>query len=731
MIKDIYNRYPFFIKEYIYKQGWTELKEIQKEASHIIFNTKKHLLIGATTASGKTEAAFFPVLTDIYGKKSNSIQVLYIGPLKALINDQFSRISDLLKKANIPIWKWHGDVAINKKKKLLENPSGILQITPESLESLFMNHSEEISKLFCDLKYIIIDEVHVFMGQSRGLHLLCSINKIEKCIHKQPKRIGLSATLGDYANSEKWLTIGSDIECSIVTDSTTKRNIRLAVEHFSEEHEQIRNDFYDFLYQSTYKKNSIIFTNTRGEAEDCIQKLKRISENDNNKNSYYAHHGSLSRVLRLEAEERLKNTNVPTVVAATLTLELGIDISNLDRVVQIGAPYTCSSFVQRLGRSGRKTKISEMWFACPEYKGDESISNKIPWDLLRIIAIIQLYIEERWVEPIKIQQYPYSLLYHQTLSVLSSFGAMKPKKLAEFVLNIPIFKNVSQEEYKIMLKYLVGIEHIQKTFEGELLVGLKGEDIIKDYKFYSVIPDELEYTVLDDNKKIGTVNFLPSLNSAFIMGGTMWVAIEINLNQKKIYAKRGKGVPKRLWEGKGGDIHDKVLSKMKQVLNSEDMYPYLQNNAKMRLITARRLVNNLGLLDTILFPVGKNRFYFIPWVGSKLLKTIYIILQNKVIIEGLNITKIELVNKYSIMFYSNVDIFTFEKKFMNYILQIEDLGIDLVNSNLVVREDLEVEKFDQYIPESLLKKSYAKDCLDIKGAKRWAEKTIDTYSVNY
>jgi ATP-dependent Lhr-like helicase len=228
----MFGRLSPFIQDYIYTHRWDELREIQVEACKVIFDSDNHLLLASGTASGKTEAAFLPVLTDITNNPSSSIAVLYIAPIKALINDQFVRLNDLLKEADIPVWHWHGDVSPTHKKRMLNNPTGILQITPESLENMLLNKGNELIRLFHDLRYVIIDEVHSFMSSDRGMQILCQLERLHWHTKVQPRRIGLSATLGDYSLAEKWLASGTDRRVSTPTVNMGSKNIRLAVEHF-------------------------------------------------------------------------------------------------------------------------------------------------------------------------------------------------------------------------------------------------------------------------------------------------------------------------------------------------------------------------------------------------------------------------------------------------------------------------------------------------------------------
>ena len=157
----IFERFPAFIREYIYSHGWESLRQVQIEAAKTILYTDHHLLLTSTTASGKTEAAFFPILTKIGEEPSAGISVLYVAPLKSLINDQFSRMEDLLRESGIQTTHWHGDVAQSRKKKLLDHPTGILQITPESLESMLINRPNDIPRLFAGLQFIVLDDDRV------------------------------------------------------------------------------------------------------------------------------------------------------------------------------------------------------------------------------------------------------------------------------------------------------------------------------------------------------------------------------------------------------------------------------------------------------------------------------------------------------------------------------------------------------------------------------------------
>ena len=193
----VFERYAPFIQDFIYDHDWEGLRSIQVAAADAIFNTDDHVLLTASTASGKTEAAFFPILTLFDEDPPASVGALYIGPLKALINDQFLRLNDLCDEAHIPVWHWHGDVAASHKRKLMKEPSGILQITPESLEALLMHKHAAVPRLFGDLRFVVIDEVHSLLRGDRGGQTLCLIERLSRMAGVEPRRIGLSATIGN------------------------------------------------------------------------------------------------------------------------------------------------------------------------------------------------------------------------------------------------------------------------------------------------------------------------------------------------------------------------------------------------------------------------------------------------------------------------------------------------------------------------------------------------------
>lgn len=712
MSKHVFHKLAPFIQEYIYNHNWTELCSVQIAASEVIFDTDAHLLITAGTAAGKTEAAFLPVLTTLHNQPVTTIGAIYIGPIKALINDQFERLNDLVKEANIPIWHWHGDVSQSRKNRLLKNPTGILQITPESLEGLLIRKHNDLIRLFGNLRFVIIDEIHAFMGSERGYQILCQLARLEKLTQNHPRRIGLSATLGDYSLAEEWLSSGTDKRVITPQIEQEKRKIHLAVEHFAIDQVDAINDYNRYIFNLSKARKCLIFANNRSQTESIIASLRQIAQTAGLPDIYHVHHGSISASLRGAAENAMRDL-IPAVTAATLTLELGIDIGQLERVIQLEAPFSVASFLQRLGRSGRRGEPADMRFVCAE--SDllaVSLPEQIPWQLLQCIAIIQLYLEARWIEPIQPIKYPLSLLYHQTMSILAALGELSPAALAKQVLSLPPFTDISKEDYQQLLRYLLDIDHIQLTESGKLIIGLAGEKVISKFQFYAVFPDSEEYTVKSDALEIGSILTPSPVGTQFGLAGRTWEVLEVDFKRKTIFVKQVAGSATSSWRGGIGSIHPRILQRMRQVLVEDLTYSYLQKNARNRLQQARHLAKQVNLEKNILVHEEDNCYIF-PWLGTRAYRTLERWL-NYFCREALEIRSITGVSPYFLTVKLDKNK---TANLYNEIISLCDRNIttqDLVAAGEVPK----IQKYDEYIPPTLLRKAFATDYLDINELKQ-------------
>lgn len=734
---NVFDRYAPFIQDYIYRNGWESLRAIQAAAGDAIFNSDQNVLLTASTASGKTEAAFFPILTLFSEDMPQSVGAIYIGPLKALINDQFSRLNALCEEAEIPVWHWHGDVSQSHKSKMMRHPSGILQITPESLEAILLHKHAAVGKLFGDLRFIVIDEVHSLMRGDRGGQTLCLIERLCRAANVNPRRIGLSATIGDPEAAGRFLAAGTGRATIIPKIETKGIRWRLSMEHFytggkqaSSEEEQLKalelpemptdtapqhaDPGIGYIFEHTLGKKCLVFVNSREECEAVTTTLRSYCEAKHEPDRFLIHHGNLSASFRETAETAMKDEDLYMTTVTTATLELGIDIGRLERAFQVDAPYTVSSFLQRMGRTGRRDLPPEMWFVMREEMPEPRamLPETIPWLLLQGIALVQVYLEERWVEPPRLDRLPYSLLYHQTMSTLASCGEMTPAALAKRVLTLQVFRHISQEDYRILLRHLLEQDHIQRTEEGGLIVGLAGERVVNSFRFYAVFQENEEYTVRCESQELGTLVMPPPPGEKIAIAGHVWIVEEVDHKRHLVYCEPVKGKVPAYFGECPGDIHTKILLRMRQVLREDKGYPYLMQNAVHRLSQARETARNAAVTEEILVNLGGDMWCLFPWLGTYAFLALERFLKLKCK-ERLGIKGLDPSRPYFIQFSMQVTREAFFAVLAEEIQKPFD-PLELVYPNEVPL----FEKYDEYLPPELVRKGFACGVLGIEEMKQ-------------
>ncbi len=734
---NVFDRYAPFIREYIYRSGWQSLRAVQNAAGDAIFSTDENVLLTASTASGKTEAAFFPILTLLEENPSKTVGVLYIAPLKALINDQFGRLNELCEEEGIAVTRWHGDAAQSKKRKLLKKPSGILQITPESLESLLINKHMEIPSLFGDLRFIVIDEIHSLLRADRGLQTFCLIERLCRLAGCDPRRIGLSATIGRPEAAGRFLAAGSGRGTVIPKIDGGKEVWRLSMEHFynsapqadegkgpapdvpvpeepTDTAPQAADPGIGYIFEHTRGRKCLVFTNSREECESVCQMLRQYCEVNREPDRFLIHHGNLSASYRESAEEEMKDDDSLRSVCATATLELGIDIGRLERAFQIDAPFTVSGFLQRLGRTGRRGDPSEMWFVMREehQEARAMLPDSIPWYLIQGIALVQLYLEERFVEPPRTDRLPYSLLYHQTMSTLASCGEMTPGELASRVLSLSCFHRITQEDYRILLRHLIDIDHLERTENGGLIVGLTGERVVTNYKFYAVFQENVEYTVRSGSEQLGTIVKPPPVGDKIAIAGRVWAVDEVDHKRREVFCTLVRGNIPAYFGDVAGDIHTRILERMLAVLREDRRYPYLMNHAVYRLAEARETFRRSRMSERPLVSLGGRMWALFPWVGSYAFLALERFLKlrcgGRLGLKGLSPSR-----PYYMQFTMQVG----EAEF--YEIVCEEAGKGVEPSELVYPGEVPVfEKYDEYVPEELVRKGFAYGVLGVEEMTR-------------
>ena len=723
---NVFERYAPFIQDFIYRNGWETLRGVQVAAGEAIFGTDCNVLLSASTASGKTEAAFFPILTLFSEDPPTSVGAIYIGPLKALINDQFSRLNELCADAEIPVWHWHGDVAQSHKEKLLKHPSGILQITPESLEALLLHKHAYIPKLFGDLRFIVIDEVHSLLRGDRGGQTLCLIERLSRMVGVNPRRIGLSATIGDPEGTGKYLAAGTGRETVIPKVEQGKVRWRLSLEHFfttpgveestadekaalpaldmkTDTAPENSDPGFAYVFEHTRGKKCLIFVNSREECEAVTTTLRGYCEARGEPDRFLIHHGNLSASFRETAESVMKDDEQCMTTVTTATLELGIDIGRLERAFQIDAPFTVSSFLQRMGRTGRRELPPEMWFVMREEQPEARamLPETVPWSLLQGIALIQLYTEERWVEPPKTDRLPFSLLYHQTMSTLASSGELSPAALASRVLTLKSFERIDKEDYKTLLRHLIETDHIERTETGGLIVGLAGERQVNSFKFYAVFKENEEYTVRSNSEELGTIVMPPPVGEKIAIAGHVWIVEEVDHKRHLVYCEQVRGKVPAYFGQCPGDINTKVLERMRKVLAEDKIYPYLMKNALGRLYEARSIARLGGVTTEPLINLGGDMWCLFPWLGTYAFLAMERFLKLKCA-KDLGLTALDPARPYFIQFKMKAT----REEFFEVLKEKEKQPLDPME--LVYPGEVPLfEKYDEFVPPELVRKGFA------------------------
>ena len=336
----------------------------------------------------------------------------------------------------------------------------------------------------------------------------------------------------------------------------------------------------------------------------------------------------------------------------------------------------------------------------------------IPWPLIQGIALIQLYIEERFVEPPRTGRLPYSLLYHQTMSTLASGGEMTPAELASRVLTLSCFHRISQEDYRILLRHLLEIDHISRTENGGLIVGLTGERIVNNYKFFAVFQENIEYSVRSGPEELGTIVKPPPAGDKIAIAGRVWVVEEVDHKKREVYCTLVKGNIPAYFGDVAGDIHTHILERMYAVLNEEKNYPYLMRHAVCRLQEARDTFRKSGMPDHPLVHLGGNMWALFPWLGSYSFLALERFL--KIRCAGrLGLRGLQAARPYYLQFTMKVT----EEDF--YRITAEEAAAEFDPLELLYPKEVPVfEKYDEYVPPELVRKGFALGVLDVEGMKR-------------
>ena len=617
------------IQKWVRQQGWKELRDIQARATHVLMDGDRDLIVAASTAGGKTEAAFLPLLSQILDKpfEGSGFDILYVAPLKALITDQARRLEDICRESDLPITPWHGDVSSSIKTRATKRPRGVLLITPESLEALFIRRGLEIPRLFGATRAVILDELHSVLDSERGIQMRSLLTRLEIVLKRPVRRVGLSATLGDMELAKAYLRPDSpgNVEQVIAEGGSAELQLQLrgyVAGDKNDEEPSATNAIAQHLFEHLRGSDNLVFAGARQAVEIYSDRLRALCENEHLPQEFYPHHASLSREHRDFVERRLKDSNAPTTAICTSTLELGIDIGDVTCVGQIGAPFSVASLRQRLGRSGRrpgKPAVLRQYAVEANLTPKSNFSDRLRLGTVRAIAMIELLLEG-WCEPPQREALHLSTLVHQILSVIAERGGIRAQQLHGILCQIGPFRQVDTTLFLDVLRALGDPEValIEQSSDGLLLLGAMGEKLVEHYSFYAVFQTPEEYRLISGGKELGTlpVDNMIAPGMLLIFSGRRWLVQEVIDRDRVILVAPAKaGVPP-IFGGDPGNIHDRVIERMFDILEGKKRAIYLDVTALELLDEARSNYAQLRFDPGRMAQLGDNAAVLATKAGS-------------------------------------------------------------------------------------------------------------------
>ena len=698
------------VQRWIWNQGWTSLLEIQENTIPLVLSGRSDVIVSAPTGGGKTEAVFLPIISKLLNRPIDfGYYVLYISPLKALINDQTRRLTDLCKDIGVSVTSWHGDVSGAKKNQSFKEPSGILIITPESLESMLMHRREGLATAFSKLSYIVIDEIHSFVGKERGKQIQSLISRIDFIIGRTIPRIGMSATLSDFEDIKRFIRPDLKIPCEVPKAGEQAHEIQVLVkEYFSREDTNCNEQIAEDLFLRLRKSNNLVFTQSRATAEDFTILLSEIAKREGVPNEFLIHHSSIDKEDRRFLEQTLQEGRNPTTAICTSTLELGIDVGSVKSVAQIGTCPSVSSLRQRLGRSGRRDAPSILRVYSIDRDKPNDMMACLSFSLVQNIAMIELIRENRY-EPYNVERYHFSTLIQQILSVLAQYGSFYPKEGWILLCKNGAFGNVTPDMFLELLQGLGNGSIISQTRTGQIVIGEIGEKIIKDIDFYAAFTASPDVLVIEkkSGKHIGTINEDLKEGSIFVLSGRYWLVLERENSGARLFVEQTRAQGDYHFSSPILDIDRIIVEKMREVYSSREQYPYLDKAATERLALARHTFEELGLQDSNVITITydededtmQQQTIFFTWAGTKI---------NRSISLTARLLGVGLCNEGASF------ILGLTKEMAERILAAGTIDpIEL--ASLQNRPQKESEKYDGLVPDNLLNAEYVKSHLDVEG----------------
>ena len=720
------------IQRFIWAEGWESLRDAQEAAIPLIVPGDKDVIVAAATAAGKTEAAFLPALTHLLQREKPGL-IVYISPLKALINDQFGRLDRLCEQLEIPVWPWHGDISPSSKTRFLAKRQGVLLITPESLEALLCNRGTAVSAVFGEAAFFVVDELHAFIGSERGKQLQSLMHRVEVAIERPVPRVGLSATLGDMRLAADFLRPGAGERVQIVESKASGAELKVLVKGYEEPAVVPREGDDDeegvdpepttpgliaaHLFKVLRGSNNLVFPNSRREVERYTHLLNEMCLKEQVPNEFWPHHGSLSKEIRTETEAALKQKEQPASAICTNTLELGIDIGAVKSVVQIGPPPQVASLRQRLGRSGRrKGEPAILRGYCIEDALDprSSLDSLLRLGTVQMAAMVSLLLQ-KWFEPPRAQGAHLSTLVQQVLSVVAQRGGATIGQLYALLCapGTP-FQGLSKEEFVQLVRQLGTKELLTQDSSGLLLHGRLGEKFVNHYSFYAAFAADEEFRMVSSGRMLGTlpVSQMLTPGQRILFAGKTWLVESVDEPQKTIFVVRaGGGVPP-LFNGGAGRVHTRVRQEMRRLLESSESLPFLDEVAQRFLSEGRQHYADRALSTEVVLNQGRE-LMLLTWLGDSANEAIAALLIRRGFVASPAGPGVEV---------------RLDGRSADDVLDaLSDAAVDEPPPLDILLQDvsnLQREKWDWALPDGLLRKAYASQNLDLDESLAWIQATV-------
>ncbi len=724
------------VRRWIWAKGWESLHDIQEKAIPLLLEEEADVIIAAATAGGKTEAAFLPLISSVLDNPSDGgFDLVYVGPLRALINDQFRRLEDLCAKMDLAVHPWHGDIGQGVKKRARQKPSGVLLITPESLEALFVLRGLEIRRLFKSTRAVVVDELHALLDNERGIHLRSLLTRLEIAVDRRIRRIGLSATLGEMNLARKYLRPEAHETVELLESESEGPELRVQLRGYLKKQEQAKSGrsgeaesaaqraVAQHLFHRLRGARNLVFAGSRQNVEWYADALRVMSERARVPLEFFPHHANLDRVHRTDLEKRLKTRAAATAVC-TSTLELGIDIGAIKCVAQIGPPFSVASLRQRLGRSGRRSGEAAVlrMYAIENDPGRNCHPiDRLHLRLVRSIAMVELLIE-KWCEPPAPQALHLSTLTHQILSVIAEHGGARAKQLFTTLCVRGPFRCVDAGLFARLLRRLGDndVALLEQAPDGVLLLGPQGERIVEHYSFYAVFQTPDEFRITCNGKTLGTlpVSMVLAPKMTIVFSGRRWRIKAIHDREKEIEVIADQtGRPPR-FGGTGGLIHDRVVEKMRALLDGMHVPIYLDRHSVRMLGNARHQFRRLGLDTGRICEVGERSRLIATWTGTIKTSTLALALRTM---------------GYRTTVYDGFIDVDYEEDVEPVEAAIRQIaGSPSVDADSILSGDqnLIVEKYDRFLGEQLLREETKQSRVDLAALPGLAREITDDEQCN-